>query len=315
MNYIKMFESKKKVVLVAPVYNRRETTLQALRSLAKIDKTGLDVHIIIVDDGSTDGTSEAISQSFPDVQIIKGDGNLHYAAGTNRGISAALLRNPDYIVTMNDDAIFHEQFLRHLVKAGEKHPHSVIGALLLSWDEPHRVFQVDFKWNTARGGWIQPENPTGFDFSRNAFEVEGMAGNCVLFPAEAIHQCGMMDEKKFPDGWGDIQYVVRMRKMGWRLMVEPKSLVWCEPNTNPKPLHQLPFSEVFKVLFLNRRHPANLRRQFRARWESAPRKSQAVLSFLVYLYQLAGKSFKLKFRKISSSTNTDKLRLSAKESH
>lgn len=310
-----MAESKKKVVLVAPVYNRRETTLQALRSLAKIDKSGLDVHIIIVDDGSSDGTSEAISQNFPDVQIIQGDGTLHYAGGTNRGISAALIANPDYIVTMNDDAIYHEKFLQHLIKASETHPRSIIGALLLLWDEPHKVFQVDFKWKTSAGGWTQPENPTAFDFPRNAFEVEGMAGNCVLFPAEAIRQCGLMDEKKFPHGWGDIQYVVRMRRMGWRLLIEPKSLVWCEPNTNPKPLHQLPVKDIFKILLVNRRHPANLMRQFRARWESAPGKPQAFFSFLVYLYQIAGKSFRLQSKYTPSSTNTDKLKLSTKESH
>ncbi len=83
----------KKIELVIPVYNRREITLQALRSLRRIKCRNLDVHIIIVDDGSCDGTSEAIKKEFPEVQIVKGDGTLHYAAGTNRGISAALEKN------------------------------------------------------------------------------------------------------------------------------------------------------------------------------------------------------------------------------
>ncbi len=229
----------KKIEIVIPVYNRREITLQGLRSLRRINRRNLEVHIIVVDDGSTDGTSEAIQKDFPEVQIVKGDGTLHYAAGTNRGISAALRKNPDYIVTMNDDAVFHEQFLQRLVKTAEMNPRSVVGALLLLWNEPHRVFQVDFKWKTSVGGWFQPEDATAFDFPSEAFEVEGMAGNCVLFPVEAIRECGLMDEEKFPHGWGDIQYVVRMKRMGWKLLVEPKSFVWCEPNTYPKPLHQI----------------------------------------------------------------------------
>lgn len=282
----------KKVELVIPVYNRRETTLQALRSLKRIDAENLEVHIIIVDDGSTDGTSEAIERQHPEVQIVKGDGTLHYAAGTNRGITAALARNPDYIVTMNDDAIFHEKFLQRLVAAAESNPRSIVGALLLLWDEPHKVFQVDFKWETRAGGWLQPEQATAFDFSEKAFDVEGMAGNCILFPAEAILECGLMDEKKFPHGWGDMQYVVRMKKMGWRLLIEPKSYVWCEPNTNPKPLHTLSMSEIFKVLFVNRRHPQNLQRQFIARWESAPTKIQAFFGFIVYVSSLSGKTLK-----------------------
>ena len=287
---MKNLTKNKKVELVIPVYNRRDTTLQALRSLRRINNENLDVHIIVVDDGSTDGTGGAIAKNFPEVQIVTGDGTLHYAAGTNRGISAALERNPDYIVTMNDDAIYHEQFLQLLIKTSEENPRSIVGALLLLWNEPHKVFQVNFKWNTFGGGWQHKETPTAFDFPHQSFEVEGLAGNCVLFPVEAIQECGLMDEEKFPHGWGDIQYVIRMKKMGWRLLVEPKSFVWCEPNTNPKPLHLLNTRDALKILFFNRRHPLNLQRQFIARWESAPSRFQGFLAFLVYCFVLSGKS-------------------------
>ena len=292
----------KKVEIVIPVYNRRETTLQCLRSLRRIDAENLQIHLIIVDDGSTDGTSDAIGRDFPEVQIVKGDGTLHYAAGTNRGISAALKRNPDFIVTMNDDAIYHEQFLQRLIETADANPRSVVGSLLLLWNEPHKVFQVGFEWKTLAGGWSQREDLTAFDFPDAAFEVEGMAGNCVLFPIEAIRECGLMDEKNFPHGWGDIQYVVRMKKMGWKLLVEPKSLVWCEPNTYPKPLHHLPLKEIFRVLFVNRRHPLNLQRQLIARWESAPSKAQAFLGFLIYLSTLAGKSARVSAKQTIPNT-------------
>lgn len=292
-----MKQSLKKVEIVIPVYNRREITLQALRSLRRIDSNNLQVHIIVVDDGSTDGTSEAIRRDFPEVQIVEGDGTLHYAAGTNRGITAALEKNPDYVVTMNDDAVYHEQFLQRLVKTAETNPRSIVGALLLLWNEPHRVFQIDFQWKTLAGGWQQREDLSAFDFPKKAFEVEGMAGNCVLFPVEAIRECGLMDEEKFPHGWGDIQYIVRMKKAGWKLLVEPKSLVWCEPNTYPKPLHHSNTQEIIKILFKNRRHPLNLQRQFIARWESAPTKPKALLGFSVYLFQLFGKSVKLSTKK------------------
>lgn len=291
-----MSEHLLKIEIVIPVYNRCKTTLQGLRSLSRIDKTNLDVHIIIVDDGSTDGTNDAVSLQFPDVQIIQGNGTLHYAAGTNRGISAALERKPDFIVTANDDAIFHEQFLQRLINTAQVNPHSVIGAMLLLWDTPHIVFQVGFEWKTFSGGWHQPENLTAFDFPREPFEVEGLAGNCVLFPAEAIRECGLMDEKKFPHGWGDIQFVVRMRKMGWRLLVDPRSLVWCEPNTNPKPLHKLSVGEILKNLFKNQRHPLNLKRQFDARWESAPNKIKAFTAFTFYLFSFIGKIFKFSLK-------------------
>src|SRR4051794_36486844 len=109
-----------RVEIVLPVYNRRDTTIQALKSLSRINSDGIDVHIIVVDDGSTDGTGQAISQNFPHIQIIAGNGELHYAAGTNRGIEAALARNADYVITTNDDTIFHENFLLRLLKTARE---------------------------------------------------------------------------------------------------------------------------------------------------------------------------------------------------
>lgn len=280
------------VEIVIPVHNRREITLQALRSLSRIDRNGLYVNVIVVDDGSTDGTSEAIRSNFPNVHIVNGDGTLHYAAGTNRGITEALARSPDFIILCNDDSIFHEQFLQRMLATAAADPRAVIGGLLLLWNEPHLVFQVDFKWKAFKGGWQQTDRRSFFELPGEPFEVEGLAGNCVLVPVEAIRETGVLDEKKFPHGWGDIQYFTTMKKAGWRLLVDPHAYVWCEPNTNPAPLHSLKVRDALSILLTNRRHPLNLQRQFIARWESAPSKISAVMAFTVYLGQLVWKSAK-----------------------
>ncbi|MBX3299110.1 MAG: glycosyltransferase family 2 protein [Acidobacteria bacterium] len=292
-----MADKATKVALVIPVYNRREITLQGLRSLSKIDKTGLDVRIFIVDDGSTDGTADAIAAAFPDVTLIKGDGTLHYAAGTNRGIEAALEWEPDHIVTMNDDAVFHEQFLRRLVAAASENPRTIVGALLLLWNEPHRVFQVGQVWETLKGGWQIPDDLTAFTVPQSIFDVECIVGNCVLVPADAIRECGLMDEKRFPHGWGDAQWMARFAKRGWRLVIEPRAYVWCEPNTYPKPLHKAGVRPAIRSLFWDRRHPLNLQRQFIARWESAPSKPKALVAYVVYLGQLVSRTFSFIIRR------------------
>jgi GT2 family glycosyltransferase len=284
-----MTEKRASVAIVIPVYNRRETTLQGLRSLSQIDLTGIDLHTVIIDDGSPDGTGDAIRSQFPEVEVITGEGTLHYAAGTNRGISAALERGVDYIVTANDDALFHPAFLQRMLETARVNTRAVVGAMLLLWDRPHKPFQVGFKWRTFAGGWTEPDTVSAFDLPRDAFEVEGLAGNCVLIPIDAVRECGLMDEARFPHGWGDIQYFVRMRKAGWRLLVEPRAYVWCEPNTNPRPLHQLSLSDKMTILFKNRRHPMNFQRQFIARWESAPNKLAAGVAFMMYLISLVPK--------------------------
>lgn len=281
-----------KVALVIPVYNRRETTLRGLRSLSRINRQCLEIRTFVIDDGSTDGTGDAVAKGFPEVEVIKGDGTWHYAAGTNRGIEAALEWEPDYIATMNDDACFHENFLQSLVKTSRNNQRSIVGSLLLLWDEPHKVFQVGQYWDTLSGGWVMLEDLTAFNVPQEPFEVECIVGNAVLFPVEAIRECGLLDEKRFPNGWGDAQYLVRMRKAGWSLLVDPKSYVWCEPNTYPKPLHRHNVKDGLKILFVDEKHPLNLKRQFIARWDSAPSKFKAVGAFGVYLLSLAAKTLK-----------------------
>ena len=272
-----------RVAAIIPVYNRRETTLQALRSLSRIDRTGVDLRIFIVDDGSKDGTAQAIEKDFPEVVLVHGDGNLHYAGGTNAGMVAAKDWNPDHYLLMNDDSVFHDQFLLRLLETTRNAPRSIVGALLLLWDQPHRVFQVGPRWSISEGGWVIPENLTAFNVGDEPFDVECLVGNCTLVPAGAVAECGLMDAQRFPHGWGDAQYFIRLRNAGWRLMVNPRAYVWCEPNTNPPPLHSQPLGNVLRILFRDRRHPLNLQRQFIARWESAPNRLSAIAAFTVYM--------------------------------
>ena len=285
-----MTDRRLHVEIVTPVHNRRETTLLCLRSLSRIDRTGLKVHIIVVDDGSTDGTSEAIRERFPDVEVIAGDGKLFFTAGTNLGIEAALLKKPDYVLGINDDSIFDEQFLRHMVACARAHPRSIVGALLLLWDKPHQVFQVGSRWHTWYGGWRLPKKLTAWTVPQKPWEVEAIVGNCVLYPVEAIKQVGLMNAKAFPYGFGDTEYTPRMRRHGWRLLIEPRARVWCEPNTNPQPLKTLSKRELLRVLFVDERHQLNLKRQFLSRWVSAPTRFHALTAFGVNLFRLGLKA-------------------------
>lgn len=273
------------VEITAPVHNRREITLQALRSLSRIDRTGLYVHVIIVDDGSTDGTGEAIRERFPEVEVVRGDGNLWYTAGTNRGIEAALEKNPDYVLAINDDAVFDEKFLVRLVNCAESHPRSVVGPLLLLWDEPHKVFQVAPKWSVRYGGWQHLNRQTVWTMPREAWEVEAIVGNCVLLPVEAIRRIGLMDAQKFPH-YGDTDYTVRMRRAGWRLMIEPRSRIFCQPNAPLPSLRQQSVKNLLNRLFFNERSAHSLKRIWMLNWETSPSRSLGLLASAVFLARL-----------------------------
>jgi len=167
-----MTEKPIHIEIVTPVYNRRDITLQCLRSLSKIDNAGLLIHVVIVDDGSTDGTEEAIRKQFPEVEVLKGDGTLHYTAGTNLGIQAALKKQPDYILAINNDSIFERDFLQRLVACAEENRRTVVGPLLLLWDTPHKVFQIGSHWQTWYGGWRHRFNQTVWTVPKRPFDVE-----------------------------------------------------------------------------------------------------------------------------------------------
>lgn len=276
-----MSEKLKKVAIVAPVHNRRELTLQCLRSLRRINRENLDVHTIIVDDGSTDGTSEAIARQFPEVEVVKGDGNLWFTAATNLGVETALKNKPDYVLTMNDDSVFDSEFLQRMIRCAEKYPRSVVGALLLLWDTPHRVFQVSPKWNVWRGGWRYWLEQTVWTVPQKPWEVELIVGNCVLYPARVFAENGLMNPEKMAQ-YGDAEFTPRIKRNGWRLLIEPRARVFCQPNYEPKKALKLPWKERINLIFHDRKAAHNIFFRFHFYQASAPTKLQGFVAYWIY---------------------------------
>jgi GT2 family glycosyltransferase len=270
-----------KVEIVTPVHNRREETMLCLRSLSKVDSEGLDLHVIIVDDGSTDGSAEAVASEFPAVQIIKGNGDLWYTAGTNRGITAALKRSPDYILAINNDSIFDASCIRRMIDCAEANPRSIVGALLLDRSQPHKVFQVAPRWDFWSGCYRPLFHQTVWTVPQNPFEVELIVGNCVLYPAAAIREAGLMDERRLPQ-FGDSEFTPRMRRLGWKLLIEPRARVFCKPNDLITGFRNLRFSEKFDRLFRNRMSPYSFWRRFYGNLGGAPSKIEGLLAVPVY---------------------------------
>jgi len=275
----------KRIEIVAPVHNRREITLQCLRSLARIEKKDFEIHIIIVDDGSTDNTGEAIRQEFPDVQIIEGDGNLWFTEGTNVGVRAALERKPDFILMMNDDQVFDSKFLLYMVETAEKYPRSVVGPLLLLWNEPHKVFQVSPRWETFSGGWRHWYQQTVWTIPEKTWMVDMIVGNCVLFPVEAVREAGLLDSKRYPN-FGDAEYTPRLKKKNWILLIDPRARVFCQPNTDTVKITQMNFREKLNAFFFNLGHIHNLRRRYYTNIDGAPNKLKGILALFVFFVRV-----------------------------
>lgn len=280
-----------RIEVVTPVHNRKELTLDCLRSLEMVDLSGIDMHTVVVDDGSTDGTAESLHTEFPHVEVVPGDGSLWYTGGMNVGLTAALRHQPDFVLAINNDSEFDTEFLQYLLETARSHPRSVVGAVLVDWGDRRRVFQVAPKWRLFWGGlrhWVKQTVDT---LPKSTFRVELIVGNCVLFPTAAIREVGLMDAKRFPQ-YGDAEYTPRMRKRGWTLLIDPRALVFCKPNDLPERVSELSIVAACRALFIDPFHPHSLRRRLNTTVASAPSVLQGYFAFVVFFARyLVGRNF------------------------
>ena len=269
-----------------PVFNRRELTLQCLRSISRLDRNGLDIHVIVVDDASTDGTSDAVREHFPDVEIVLTEGNLWYTAGTNRGIKAALRHEPDYVLCCNDDSIFEEKSVRNMVECAERYPRSVVGAVLLDWDMPHKVRQISPKWLLKGGGYRHWRKQTIWTIPQKPWAVDVIVGNCVLYPAAAINEAGLMNEERLIQ-YGDAEYTPRMRRKNWRLLIEPRARIFCEPNTSPARFRHMSLTQKIRELFKHSGQQHSLHRRIHMTLGGAPSLLEGIIALPIFYARAA----------------------------
>ncbi len=251
-----------------------------------LDSAGLSIGVVIVDDGSTDGTGDAIREQFPSVDVVQGDGTLWFTEGTNVGVRRALEKDPKYILQINDDQVFNADALRHMVETAERYSRTVVGSLLLLWDAPHKLFQTAPVWNTWSGGWRHWYSQTVWTIPQRPWKVDLIVGNCVLVPAAAIRECGLMNSKRYPN-FGDAEYTPRLKRAGWRLVIDPRARVFCQPNTAPPRLRSMGLRQIYSNLIGDIGNNHNLRRRLYASLDGAPSKLTGLLAFGAFLVRAA----------------------------
>lgn len=210
------------VFVVVPAFNRCEKTLRFLRCFQDVDYQNR--RIVIVDDGSTDGTAFAIRVNFPDVIVLGGDGNLWWSGGTNRGVKYALENGADYILTINDDGVMEPDFLRRMVETARQDPQYIVGCRLHCQDRRDQIWSIGTSL-TFRGGEIFRLNHAGQNWSEvtgtipNPYPVDTMPGNGVLIPRAVFEQVGMYDARNMPQYHADSDLVLRAKDRGFRPVI------------------------------------------------------------------------------------------------
>lgn len=185
----------------------------------------------MVDDGSTDGTEEMIKGEFPDVILLKGDGNLWWTGATNMGVEYALAQSgqDDYILTLNNDTVVHRDYIQTLLSSASKHPRSLIGSISVSDEDESIVVDagVRINWltakytNLAEGRRYKDILRAGLSFQK----VDVLAGRGTLIPIKAFREVGLYDFKRLPHYGADYEFSRRANMKGYNTLVNYKAIV------------------------------------------------------------------------------------------
>ena len=206
---------KDDVYLIIPAHNRKVITLGCLHRLQSL---GLlqQCSVIVVDDGSTDGTSAAIENNYPEVVLLYGDGNLWWTGAIKLGMEYAYSRGCEFIIWLNDDCyIEHHQTISGLVLAARSHPNSIVGSSVL---ESAESAQIAFGGKRKNGFTYKMIEPTVPDL----YPCDLLCGNLVCMPTTIIDSIGYPDSEICPHYGGDFLFLIQARQYGYSLLLDTR---------------------------------------------------------------------------------------------
>ncbi len=178
------------VTAVIVNWNGRDDTFTCLESLTQA--TLLPGHIIVVDNGSTDGSIEAIRETYPQVEIIALPENRHFAAGANIGMQSALDQGAEYVWLLNNDVTVTPGALNEMVHVMEADQTiGIAGARLVHPGTPPRIV-VGANCDFRTGGIIEPAPPANPALDR--LVVDYVWGCAMLIRAGLLYHIGLFDE-------------------------------------------------------------------------------------------------------------------------
>jgi len=207
------------VIIVS--WNGKEYVSDCLRSLHA--QTFSDFEVILVDNGSTDGSIEIVQQNFPGwVRVLRNDRNEGFSGGNNRGIRLASGR---YIVLLNNDAQADPTWLEELIKVAEEYPEAGMLASKIYLQGGSKIIDnvghLIYRDGLNRGRGRLEVDRGQFE---NIEEVLFPSGCAALYRREMLEEVGFFDEDFFAYG-DDTDLGLKGRLAGWKCLYVPKAIV------------------------------------------------------------------------------------------
>lgn len=206
-------------------WNRKTDTLECLTSFEAVQwPDGWQVRVLVVDNGSTDGSVEAVHARFPQVEVLENAENLGFARGANQGLRQALRQGAEAIFLFNNDTLFDAQMAQPLLAALKKDV-AVVSPAIFYADVPDTIWSVggySHPWTLEMTGNHGRDLPS---LPREPFDRTVLTGCALLFQSRLLREIGLFDEQFFMY-YEDIDWSLRAEQAGWRLVVAPQARLW-----------------------------------------------------------------------------------------
>lgn len=212
--------------IVIPTYNRKQLLMRCLNSLKK--QSQITFKIIVVDDGSKDGTGKMINTSFPDIDVINGTGSLFWTGAINTGIKYSIKSyNPSSILITNDDTNFKNEYINNIIDCGKKFPNAIIGSPTIV--DTNKGYIIDNGGEILSGFLKKLEIINSGKLYKGSIvdltkDVDRLTGRGVLIPIKVFKKIGYYDDRHFLQ-CGDTEFTIRAKNAGYRLLINYNSPV------------------------------------------------------------------------------------------
>jgi GT2 family glycosyltransferase len=250
-----MHNYSESIFIVIPVHNRKHFTRDCLLFLR--NQTVKKFTTIVIDDCSSDGTGDMIQKEFPEVVLLRGDGNLWWTGAINLGVEYALEHalDGDYILTMNDDIIIRSNYLETLLACASKHQRSLIGSVVIKNNDTMIIEDggVRINWLTAKFKFLNRCNKYKIivNESPSVIPVDFLSGRGTLIPIEIFNEIGVYDLVRLPHYGADYEFSHRAKNKGYNLLINYKSVVVnkVESSCNYNEFQHFEWNKFLKSLF------------------------------------------------------------------
>jgi len=213
-----------KLIAIITCHNRREATLACMHRLAAQRDPRFLVEIVLVDDGSTDGTADAVKAKFPEATVLRGDGNLYWARGMALAESRALKSNPDVLLWLNDDVALADDALARLWDTHLANPGAIIAGATVDSVTGKLTYGAHVRTGRHPCGSLR-----ALGLSDQVQEADTFNGNVVLVPRSVVGAIGGIDGV-FDHAYADTDYGLRARQAGISVLQASGAVGSCELN-------------------------------------------------------------------------------------